>query len=129
MALYRYFKPADDVLPSPTGHLSSSVSPATIKAANEAVRESGLATSPATRGTYAKYTPEQQAVIGEYASIHGNLAAVRHFSKKLGAEIKESSVRTWKAKYRAELERKKRAVTAISAYSDCLPRSALATEA
>ena len=31
MALYRYFKPADDVLPSPTGDLSSSVSPATIK--------------------------------------------------------------------------------------------------
>ena len=29
--LYRYFKPADDVLSSPTGHLSSSVSPATIK--------------------------------------------------------------------------------------------------
>ena len=31
MALYRYFKPANDVLPSPMGHLSSSVSPAMIK--------------------------------------------------------------------------------------------------
>ena len=31
MALHRYFKPADDVLPSPTGDLSTSVSPATIK--------------------------------------------------------------------------------------------------
>ena len=30
-ALYRYLKPADDVLPSPTGDLSSSVSPAKIK--------------------------------------------------------------------------------------------------
>ena len=30
-ALHRYFKPADDVLPSPTGDLSASVSPATIK--------------------------------------------------------------------------------------------------
>ena len=29
--LYRYFKPADDVLPSLTGDLSSAVSPATIK--------------------------------------------------------------------------------------------------
>ena len=31
MALHHYFKPADDVLPSPTGDLSASVSPATIK--------------------------------------------------------------------------------------------------
>ena len=31
MALYGYLKLADDVLPSPTGDLSSSVSPATIK--------------------------------------------------------------------------------------------------
>ena len=30
-ALHRYFKPADDVLPSPTGDLSTSVSQATIK--------------------------------------------------------------------------------------------------
>ena len=58
-----------------------------------------------SRGAYAKYTPSQQAKIGEYASIHGNLAAVRRFSKELGAEIKENSVRIWKAKYRAEQER------------------------
>ena len=31
MVLHRYFKPAGDVLPSPTGNLSASVSPATIK--------------------------------------------------------------------------------------------------
>ena len=31
MALHRYFKPADDVLPSLTGDLSSSVSPVMIK--------------------------------------------------------------------------------------------------
>ena len=31
MAMYRYFKPADDVLPSPTGHLLSSVILAMIK--------------------------------------------------------------------------------------------------
>ena len=48
------------------------------------------------------------AMVGEYASMHGNLAAVRHFTKKLGVEVKESSVRTWKVKYRAEIEQKKR---------------------
>ena len=87
MALYRYLKPADDNLPSPTGHLSSSVSLATIKAANEAARESALTPTSKLRGTYAKYTP-----------------AVRHSTKKLGVEAKESSVRTWKVKYRAEIE-------------------------
>ena len=104
MALYCYFKPADDVLPSTTGFLLSSVSPATIRAANKAVKESALTPSSNSRGAYARYTPAQQAKIGEYASIHGNLAAVRHFSKELGAEIKKSSVRIWKAKYQAEQE-------------------------
>ena len=42
MALHHNFKPVDDVLPSPIGHLSSFVSPAMTKAANEAVRESIL---------------------------------------------------------------------------------------
>ena len=108
MALYRYLKPADNNLPSPTGHLSSSVSPVSIKAANEAARESALTPTSKSRGTHAKYTPTQQAMIGEYASIHGNLAAVRPSTKKLGVEVKESSVRTWKVKYRAEIEWKKR---------------------
>ena len=108
MALYRYLKPADYNLPSPTGHLSSSMSPATIKAANEAVRESTLTLTFKSRGTYPKYTPTQQAMIGEYASMHGNLVAVRHFTKKLVVEVKESSVRTWKVKYRAEIKQKKR---------------------
>ena len=84
MALHRYFKPSDDLLPSSTGHLSSSVNPVTIKAANEAVREGALTPTSKSRGTYVKYTPVQQAMIGVYASMHGNLAAVCHFTKKKG---------------------------------------------
>ena len=45
---------------------------------------------------YAKFTPKQQAAIGEYASLHGNQAAICHFSKKLGVEMKVTSVQTWK---------------------------------
>ena len=60
---------------SPLGHLSSSVNPATIKAANEAVRESTLTPTLKSRGTYAKYIPVQQAMIGEYASMHSNPVA------------------------------------------------------
>ncbi len=32
----------------------------------------------------AKFTPEQQAAIGEYASLHGNQVAIRRVSKQLG---------------------------------------------
>ena len=52
-----------------------------------------------------KFTPEDQAAIAKYALWHGNKAAIRHFSKELGKEIKDSSVCTWKKKYSAELKR------------------------
>ena len=77
MVLYHYFKPADNIIPSPTVHLSSSISPATIKTASEAVRESALIPTSKSRGAYAKFTPAQQAKIGKYASMHGDLEAVR----------------------------------------------------
>ena len=48
-------------------------------------------------------TPEQQAKIGEDASIHGNAAALRRFSKELDVDLKEGSVRTWKAACVAKL--------------------------
>ena len=75
MALYRYFKTADSVLPAPTWSLSTSISPAAIKDANEAVK-SAVTPRSKSRGAYAKHTPEQQAAIGKYASMHGNKAAV-----------------------------------------------------
>ena len=80
MALYRYFVAAEDVLPRPSGTLSSSISPAAIKQANEAVK-SALTPVSKARGAYSKYTPEQQAMMGEYASLHDNQAAVRHFTQ------------------------------------------------
>ena len=68
MALCRYFQPLDG-LPDSSGPLSASISPEVIKDANEAVRS---ATQSKPRGKYAKFTPEQQAAIGEYASLDGN---------------------------------------------------------
>ena len=105
MALYRYFKPATD-LPNPKGSLSKCVSPATIKDANEAVKNSPKPAK--SRGTYAKLTPKKQAEIAQYAVLHGNKAAIHHFSQELGFGIKESSVSTWKSKYQAELKRVRR---------------------
>ena len=105
--LYKYLKPVDN-LPNPSGPLSIAVCPAVIKEANEAVRSASKNGS-RRRGHYAKFTPEQQAAIGKYASINGNQAAIRHFSEKLGVELKVTTVQTWKGKYRSEISRKRKA--------------------
>ena len=79
MALYRYFNSvsADGVLPCPTGSLASTVSPATIKEANDAVK-TVLSSKTQSRGSYTKYTQEQRAMIGDYSaiSISGSLSHV-----------------------------------------------------
>ena len=93
MALYRYFQPSG-ALPNPSGPLSAYASPAAIKDANEAVRNVSQGSSK-PRGKYAKFTPEQKASIGKYASLHGNQAAFRHLSKQLGVKMKPTSVQTW----------------------------------
>ena len=106
MALYRYLQPLD-TLPDPNGRLSSSVSRSAIKDANKAVRSATHATTP--RGRYGKVMPKQQAAIGEYASLHGNQAAICHFTKQLGFQLKVSSGQTWKGNYQAEISRKQKA--------------------
>ena len=108
MALYRFFKKQAPEVPSPNGPLSRSLSPATIKDANAAVKrcaDRSYQAAAKPRGTYVKFTPETQAAIAKYAFLHGNKAAIRHFAKELGKEMKESSVSTWKKKYSAELKR------------------------
>ena len=90
MALYRYFKPATD-LPNPLasfivaglrhfdnepfakGSLSKCLSHATIKDANEVVKNSPKPAK--SRGTYAKLTLEKQAEIAQYVVLQGNKAA------------------------------------------------------
>ena len=69
MALYRFFTKQVPEVPSPYGSLSSSISPAAIKDANTAVKQCADLSSQAAakpRGTYAKFTPENQAAIAKY---------------------------------------------------------------
>ena len=78
-------------VPSPYGPLSSSLSPTVIKDANTAVKQCIDLHSQATakpRGTYAKFTPENQAAIAKYAFLHGNKAAICHFSKNLERKLR-----------------------------------------
>ena len=80
-----------------------------IKEANEAVKSVTSEGKSKPRGGYAKFSPEQQAAIGKYVSLHGNQVAIRHFSKQLEVELKVTSVHTCKIKYLAELNRKHKA--------------------
>ena len=75
MALHRFFKPAE---------VNCQLNPAPVRDADEAV-ELSLNTKPSSkcRGEYAKFTPEQQANIACYGCMHGNKAAIRHYSKEL----------------------------------------------
>ena len=106
-ALERWFKPVD-VLPQLKGPLSATISPDTIRNVNEQVRKVST-TSTRSRGAYVKVAIELQAKIAQYTSLHGNTAAVCQFSKELGFGIKENSVRSWKTKYRMEIQRKRKA--------------------
>ena len=49
----------------------------TIREANEAVRSAATKQS-AKRGSYAKFTPEQQAEVAKYASMHGMVVTSHH---------------------------------------------------
>ena len=106
MGLHRYFTPVTS-LPTPSGPLSVSLTPAAIRHANDAVRsvsEPSSSRHGKSRGTYSKISPEKQEVIGRYAAEHGNTAAMRYFSKQLKVDLKLSSVTTWKSKYINENE-------------------------
>ena len=82
MALYRYFSPSDSAsLPPPKGFISTTLSPAAIRGANDAVKKVGmLMTEVPTRGAYAKVSSEQQAKIIQCTSLHGNPPAACQFS-------------------------------------------------
>ena len=67
MSLYHFFARASKQsdLADPSGPLSASLSPAVIKEASEAVSTMTSEGKSNQRGSYAKFTPEQQAVIGK----------------------------------------------------------------
>ena len=121
MSIYRYFNKAnlDDLLPDPKGSLAKQVASSSIVSANVIVKNilrdsdqsTGGIVSPQTskkRESYAKYTVEQKAEIAKRASEHGIASTIRHFSKKY-PNLKESSIRTWKKSYTAEIKRKRNA--------------------
>lgn len=53
---------------------------------------------------YATYSDKERVEIARYATQHGNSSAARHFTKKLGKSISESTVRGWVKKYKQQLQ-------------------------
>ena len=109
MSLFKYFKKGNASLLDPTGPLACSVPSSSIASANKEVDRILIADGPSNtkkpRGEYAKFTPEQKAMIGKRASEHGVVAAVRHFKKDY-PNLKENTVRDWRNAYRLELRKR-----------------------
>ena len=78
--LQQWFKPVN-TLPQPKGPLCTTISPDNIRNANKEVHKVGTS-SRSFRRAYIKVASKQQAKIVQYASMHGNVAAVRRFSKE-----------------------------------------------
>ena len=57
------------------------------------------------RGAYSKFLAAIRAKVAKYAAEHGVTATIRHFCIKY-PNLKDSSVRTWRNTYTAELQRK-----------------------
>ena len=86
----REFFQLKDGLPESGGPFSASMSSAAILQANKEV--SAAKSSRKTRGKYNKFSDELRADIRRYASYHGVAPASRHFTKKLGDKLGESTV-------------------------------------
>ena len=74
MSLYRYFKP---MLPSPSGPLAESINPATIKAANEAVKDATSKPSKA-RGTCSYHVRIIRIIYPLYICACAHARVLRH---------------------------------------------------
>ena len=88
---------------------SKSVPSSSIEAANSKVStalKQGSTTG--TRGPYSRYSAEKRAEIARRAAEHGVASTVHYYAGKLSDPLKESSVRTWRNAYIAELEKNKK---------------------
>jgi len=80
--LFKFFKVTSSspqvVLPSPDGPLSHEIPSTVISAVNDEVK-AVVHQSTKKRGCYTKFTPQQKAIIGNYALINGPSAAICHY--------------------------------------------------
>ena len=120
LSLWKWIKKQPVGLPDPTKTTKLSEAAATASADREANRiyessvtvnvHSESTTLPSVRakwGSYHAFTDEIRAKIGRHALEHGNTCAVKHFTKELYFDIKESTVRNFKKAYIKKLQSSK----------------------
>ena len=108
LSLWKWIKKQPVGLPDPTKTTELSEAAATASANREVNRiyessvtvnvHSESTTLPIVRvkrGSYHAFTDEIRAKIGRHALEHGNTCAVKHFTKELNFDIKESTVRNF----------------------------------
>ena len=113
MSIYKYFKPEKSpLLPDPTGPLSAVVPSSTIEEANKAVKrilneEATEHDSKTARRQYDIFTAQEKARIAKCAIEVGVTKSIRKLEKHYpGRRLKESTIREWVKRYKAELHTK-----------------------
>ena len=106
-AIDKYFKRIQP-LPDSKGPLSAIISSQQITAINKAVLKS-KESHRTSRSPYVKVSDTEKAEIARYAVENGNIKAAKQYSRKLGKEIKESTVQVWVTKLKCECEKKRKA--------------------
>ena len=108
MTLLKYFKKTA-TLPDPKGPISSQVPPSSIASANKEVKHLLERSTGKARSNYSTYTDEEKVKIARRAVEMGATNTIKYFQKEfVERPLKESTVRTWMNKYKAELaERRK----------------------
>ena len=114
MSLLKYFRPVKDKaedkqLPSPTVSLSKLIPSSAIVSINSSVKEEMKKTR-SKRAPYLIKTPAQRFQVGKRAAKHGVTATIRYYTRKFpDLDLKETTVRRLKDKYKASLKTATRA--------------------
>ena len=95
------------ILPYQNGPLSQEVPPPAIAEANKDVLTAMQHVQPKKKGPYIKVSPKCKAKIAKYVIENGNCATARKYGKSLEKPLNESTVHSWVAIHKKELERKK----------------------
>ena len=100
MGLYRYLHPIKNAGINPS--LSRSVPPFVLTEGRKEVKKAEA--QPMKCGTYLTVATEEKARVATYGSVNGARAAVKCFSKELGEDLKENTLREWIKAYQKELQ-------------------------
>lgn len=107
MSILQYFKRKTNSLPDPNGPLSSQIPPAVIESANKMVQEAQAQPASKKRGQYNRFTALTRGAIGKYSTLHGPTRAARYYTRTLGTNVNESTVRSITKAFKEETRKRR----------------------